>query len=60
MGHIKVKDLLDIYNCGCGPFCVSLLTDRRLKLLSKADFVYVFQQRAFLCLRVTSGIKRRS
>ena len=37
MGHIKVKDLLDIYKCGCGPFCVSLLI----------DFVYIIQQRAF-------------
>ena len=22
MGHIKVKDLLDIYKCGGDPFCV--------------------------------------
>ena len=24
---IKVKDLLDTFNCGCGPFCVSLQSD---------------------------------
>ena len=60
MGQIKVKDLLNICNCDCGPFCVSLLTDRRLKWPSKVDFVHVFQQRAFLRLCVTRGIKRRS
>ena len=32
--HIKVKDLLDIYKWGCGPFCVSLLLDRCLEGLS--------------------------
>ena len=28
--NIKVNDIIDIYKKGCGPFCVSLLTDRRL------------------------------
>ena len=27
--HIKVEDLLDIYQWICGPFCVSILTDGR-------------------------------
>ena len=31
---------------GCGLFCVLLLTDKRLK--GKTDFVYIFQQCAFL------------
>ena len=57
MDHIKVKDLLDTNNCGCGPFCVSLPSDRRLKRLSNADFVYFFQQRVFLRLCVTRVIK---
>ena len=44
MGHINVKDLLslDVYQCSCGSFCVSLLTDRCLKDYSKTDFVYLF------------------
>ena len=42
MGDINVKDLLDVYQCSCGSFCVSLLTDRRLKDCSKTDFVYIF------------------
>ena len=29
----KDKDLLGIYQCGYDPFCVSLLTDRRLKVV---------------------------
>ena len=28
----KDKDLLGIYQYGCDPFCVSLLTDRHLKV----------------------------
>ena len=59
MRHIKVKDLLDICKWGCGPFCVSLLTDRRLKGLSW-DFVYVFQQWVILRLRVLCGTKRHT
>ena len=45
---IKVKDLLDTYNCGCGPFCVSLRSDRRLKWLSNTDFVYFFKTKGIL------------
>ena len=45
---IKVKDLLDTYNCGCGPFCVSLPSDRRLKWLSNTDFVYFFKTKSIL------------
>ena len=30
----KDKDLLGIYQYGCDPFCVSLLTDRHLKVRS--------------------------
>ena len=30
----KDKDLLGIYQYGCDPFCVSLLTDRHLKVHS--------------------------
>ena len=47
MYHIKFKDLLDMYQQACGPFCVLLLTGKRLKGLSNMDFVYAFQQRAF-------------
>ena len=46
-----------MYQQACGAFCVLLLTGRRLKGLSNTDFVYVFQQRAFLRLRVTSSIR---
>ena len=35
MCHIKVKDLLDIHNWVDGPFCLSLLTDKRLKGLNQ-------------------------
>ena len=45
---IKLNNLLDIYKWGCGPFCVSLLTARLLKPLRADDFVYVYQQRAFI------------
>ena len=47
MYHINVKDLLDIYQKGCGPFCVSvgLLTDGRLKRLSNTEFVYIFSMK---------------
>ena len=34
MRHIIVKDLLDVYKWGWGPFCISLLTYRRLKGIS--------------------------
>ena len=32
--HIKVKDIRNIDKSDCGPFCVPLLPDRRLKGLS--------------------------
>ena len=35
----KDKDLLGIYQCDYNPFCVSLLTDRHLKVRCHADFV---------------------
>ena len=35
----KDKDLLGIYQCGYDPFCVSLLTDRHLKVHCHTDFV---------------------
>ena len=54
----KVKDLVDIYQQVCGPFVVSLLTDRHLKGLSNTDLFTFFQQRAFLRLRVMRSIIR--
>ena len=35
----KDKDLLDVYQYGCDPFCMSLLTDRHLKVHCNTDFV---------------------
>ena len=36
-------DLLDIYQWGCGPFFVSLLTDKHLKgFCIEHGFVYIF------------------
>ena len=35
----KDKDLLGIYQCGYDPFCLSLLTDRHLKVRCHTDFV---------------------
>ena len=51
------KDLLGIYQCGYDPFCVSLLTDRHLKVRCHTDFVY-FQTEARIRLRVTLSITR--
>ena len=46
----KDKDLLGIYQCGCDPFWVSLLTDRHLKVRSNSIFIYDFGQRlAYVC-----------
>ena len=46
----KGKDLLGIYQCGWDPFCVSLLTDRHLKVRSNTDFVMIFRQRrVYVC-----------
>ena len=54
----KDKDLLGIYQYGCDPFCVSLLTERHLKVHCDTDFVLHFQTKALLCLRVTRSITR--
>ena len=35
----KDQDLLGIYQCGYDPFCVSLPTDRHLKVRCHTDFV---------------------
>ena len=35
----KDEDLLDVYQYGCDPFCMSLLTDRHLKVRRNSDFV---------------------
>ena len=46
----KDKDLLGIYKYGCDPFCVSLLTDRHLKVGSNTDFVMISRQRrVYVC-----------
>ena len=31
MGHININ--IDVYQCSCGSFCVSLLTDKMFKRL---------------------------
>ena len=53
----KDKDLLGIYHCGSDPFCVSLLTDRHLKVRSNT-FYLRFQTKARLRLRMTRSITR--
>ena len=46
----KDKDLLGIYQYGCDPFCVPLLTDRHLKVRSNSILFTVFgQRRAYVC-----------
>ena len=46
----KDKDLLGIYQYGWDPFCVSLLTDRHLKVRSNTNFVMIFRQRrVYVC-----------
>ena len=50
MFQSKDKDLLGIYNYGCDPFCVSLLTDIHLKVRSNTDFVMIDRQRrVYVC-----------
>ena len=50
MFQSKDKDLLGIYKYGCDPFCVSLLTDRHLKVRSNTDFVMTSRQRrVYVC-----------
>ena len=53
----KAKDLLGIYQYGCDPFCVSLLTDRHLKVRSNS-ILFTFSDKARLCLRVARSIMR--
>ena len=57
----KDKDLLGIYQYGCDPFCVSLLTDRYLKVRCNTDFVMIFRQRrVYVCAwLVASRVARR-
>ena len=54
----KDKDLLGIYQYGCDPFCVSLLSDRHLKFLSNSILYLRFRTKARLRLRVTCSITR--
>ena len=57
----KDKDLLGIYKYGCDPFCVSLLTDRHLKVRSNTDFVMISRQRrVYVCAwLIVSRVARR-
>ena len=57
----KDKDVLGIYKYGCDPFCVSLLTDRHLKVRSNTDFVMISKQRrVYVCAwLVASRVARR-
>ena len=43
----KDKDLLGIYLYGCDPFCVSLLTDRHLKVRSNS-ILFTFSDKGAL------------
>ena len=43
----KDKDLLGIYQYGCDPFCVSLLTDRHLKARSNC-ILFTFSDKGAL------------
>ena len=43
----KDKDLLGIYQYGCDPFCVSLLTDRHLKVRSNS-ILFTFSDKGAL------------
>ena len=43
----KDKDLLGIYQYGCDPFCVSLLTDRHLKVRSNS-ILFMFSDKGAL------------
>ena len=53
----KDKDLLGIYQIGYDPLCMSLLTDRHLKVRCHTFSLY-FQTKARLRLRVTRSITR--
>ena len=52
----KDKDLLGIYQYGCDPFCVSLLTDRHLKVPSNSILFTFSDKGAYVC--VTRSITR--
>ena len=54
----KDKDLLGIYQYGYDPFCVSLLTDRYLKVRLSRLFYLDSQTKARLRLCVTRSITR--
>ena len=43
----KDKDLLGIYQYGCNPFCVSLLTDRHLTVCS-SSILFTFSDKGAL------------
>ena len=43
----KDKDLLGVYQCGCDPFCVSVLTDRHLKVGSNS-ILFTFSDKGAL------------
>ena len=43
----KDKNLLGIYQYGCDPFCVSLLTVRHLKVLSNS-ILFTFSDKGVL------------
>ena len=52
----KDKDLLGIYQCGWDPFCVSLLTDRHLKVRPNTDFVRISRQRrVYVCASLVAS-----
>ena len=38
----KDKDLLGVYQYGCDPFCMRLLTGRHLKVCCNTDFLKRF------------------
>ena len=56
---LKTKDLLGIYQYGYNPFCVSLLTDRHLKVRCSTDFVYIFRQRRVYVWLFASHVARK-
>ena len=45
----KDKYLLGIYRYGCDPFCVSLLTDRHLKVRSNSILFTFWDKGAYVC-----------
>ena len=47
MFQSKDKDLLGIYQYGCDPFCVSLLTDRHFKVRSNS-ILFTFSDKGAL------------